>query len=130
LQGGAIGVLLLTIFAAFKRFDLLAPGFAFASSIALVAGLCVLAVVQNSRTLAVLGILAGFMAPLWLSTGSGNHVALFSYFALLNAGIFAIAWFKAWRLLNLIGFVGTFGIGFAWGLRSYTPELLWSTEPF
>ena len=57
-------------------------------------------------------------------------VALFSYFALLNAGILAIAWFKAWRLLNLIGFVGTFGIGFAWGLRSYAPELLWSTEPF
>ncbi|MCZ2943493.1 DUF2339 domain-containing protein, partial [Acinetobacter baumannii] len=56
--------------------------------------------------------------------------ALFSYFALLNAGILAIAWFKAWRLLNLIGFVGTFGIGFAWGMRSYTPELLWSTEPF
>ena len=74
LQGGAIGVLLLTIFAAFKRFDLIPPAFAFASSIALVAGLCVLAVVQNSRTLAVLGILAGFMAPLWLSTGSGNHV--------------------------------------------------------
>jgi uncharacterized membrane protein len=56
--------------------------------------------------------------------------SLFSYFALLNAGILAIAWFKAWRLLNLIGFVGTFGIGFAWGLRSYAPELLWSTEPF
>ena len=85
LQGGAIGVLLLTIFAAFKRFDLIPPAFAFASSIALVAGLCVLAVVQNSRTLAVLGILAGFMAPLWLSTGSGNHVGLFSYYAVLNA---------------------------------------------
>ena len=55
---------------------------------------------------------------------------MFSYFALLNAGIFAIAWFKAWRLLNLIGFVGTFGIGFAWGLRAYKPELLASTEPF
>jgi len=84
LQGGAIGVLLLTIFAAFKRFDLIPPAFAFASSIALVAGLCVLAVVQNSRTLAVLGILAGFMAPLWLSTGSGNHVGLFSYYAVLR----------------------------------------------
>ena len=24
---------------------------------------------------------------------------------------------------RLVGFVGTFGIGFAWGLRSYTPEL-------
>ncbi|KOQ56899.1 DUF2339 domain-containing protein [Stenotrophomonas maltophilia] len=130
LQGGAIGVLLLTIFAAFKRFDLIPPGFAFASSIALVAGLCVLAVVQNSRTLAVLGILAGFMAPLWLSTGSGNHVGLFSYYAVLNAGIFAIAWFRPWRALNLLGFTFTFGIGTFWGVLQYVPDKFSSTEPF
>lgn len=130
LQGGAIGVLLLTIFAAFKRFDLIPPGFAFVSSIALVAGLCVLAVVQNSRTLAVLGILAGFMAPLWLSTGSGNHVGLFSYYAVLNAGIFAIAWFRPWRALNLLGFAFTFGIGTFWGVLQYAPEKFSSTEPF
>lgn len=130
LQGGAIGVLLLTIFAAFKRFELLNPGFAFASSIALVAGLCVLAVVQNSRTLAVLGILAGFMAPLWLSTGSGNHVGLFSYYAVLNAGIFAIAWFRPWCALNLLGFAFTFGIGTFWGVLQYAPDKFSSTEPF
>lgn len=130
LQGGAIGVLLLTIFAAFKRFDLIPPGFAFASSIALVAGLCVLAVVQNSRTLAVLGILAGFMAPLWLSAGSGNHVGLFSYYAVLNAGIFAIAWFRPWRALNLLGFAFTFGIGTFWGVLQYVPDKFSSTEPF
>ncbi|WP_313442445.1 DUF2339 domain-containing protein [Stenotrophomonas sp.] len=130
LQGGAIGVLLLTIFAAFKRFELLNPGFAFGSSIALVAGLCVLAVVQNSRTLAVLGILAGFMAPLWLSTGSGNHVGLFSYYAVLNAGVFAIAWFRPWRALNLLGFAFTFGIGTFWGVLQYRPDKFASTEPF
>ena len=130
LQGGAIGVLLLTIFAAFKRFELIPPGFAFVSSIALVAALCVLAVVQNSRTLAVLGILAGFMAPLWLSTGSGNHVGLFSYYAVLNAGIFAIAWFRPWRALNLLGFAFTFGIGTFWGVLQYAPDKFSSTEPF
>ncbi|MEG0184875.1 MAG: DUF2339 domain-containing protein [Stenotrophomonas sp.] len=130
LQGGAIGALLLTIFAAFKRFELLGPGFAFASSIVLVAGLCVLAVLQNSRTLAVLGILAGFMAPLWLSTGSGNHVGLFSYYAVLNAGIFAIAWFRPWRALNLLGFAFTFGIGTFWGVLQYAPDKFASTEPF
>ncbi|AWH22553.1 MULTISPECIES: DUF2339 domain-containing protein [Stenotrophomonas] len=130
LQGGAIGVLLLTVFAAFKRYELLNAGFAFGSSIALVAGLCVLAVLQNSRTLAVLGILAGFMAPLWLSTGSGNHVGLFSYYAVLNAGIFAIAWFRPWRALNLLGFAFTFGIGTFWGVLQYRPEQFASTEPF
>jgi uncharacterized membrane protein len=90
----------------------------------------VLAVLQESRTLAVLGILAGFLAPIWLSTGSGSHVALFSYYAVLNAGVFAIAWFRSWRVLNLIGFAFTFGIGTLWGVLSYRPEYFATTEPF
>ena len=130
LQGGAIGILLLTIFAAFKRYELLDPGIAFALSVLLIAGMGVLAVVQNSRTLAVLGILAGFMAPIWLSTGSGNHVALFSYYAVLNAAIFAIAWWRPWRALNLLGFAFTFGIGTTWGVMQYNADKFASTEPF
>ncbi|WP_420007641.1 DUF2339 domain-containing protein [Xanthomonas sacchari] len=130
LQGGAIGVLLLTVFAAFKLSGLIPAGAALALSIALVAGMCVLAVAQESRTLAVLGTLAGFLAPLWLSTGSGNHVALFSYYALLNAAVFAIAWYRPWRVLNLLGFGFTFGIGTLWGVLQYRPEKFVSTEPF
>jgi uncharacterized membrane protein len=130
LQGGAIGVLLLTIFAAFKLYALLPAGAAFALSVVLIAGLCVLAVLQDSRTLAVLGVLAGFLAPIWLSTGSGSHVALFSYYAVLNAAVLAIAWVKPWRVLNLIGFVFTWGIGTVWGVLQYDASKLRSTEPF
>ncbi|MFC6841192.1 DUF2339 domain-containing protein [Xanthomonas theicola] len=130
LQGGAIGVLLLTVFAAFKLSALLPAGAAFALSIVLVAGMCVLAVVQESRTLAVLATLAGFLAPLWLSTGSANHVSLFSYYAVLNAAVFAIAWSRPWRVLNLLGFGFTFGIGTLWGVLQYQPAKFASTEPF
>ncbi|MCO5054168.1 DUF2339 domain-containing protein [Thermomonas sp.] len=130
LQGGAIGILLLVTFAASKRYDLLGAGPAFAISVAFIAGLSVMAVLQDSRTLVILGVLAGFLAPLWLSTGGGNHVALFSYYAALNAGIFAIAWVRPWRVLNLLGFAFTFGIGTLWGLLEYRPEHFASTEPF
>ncbi|MET0807524.1 MAG: DUF2339 domain-containing protein, partial [Pseudoxanthomonas sp.] len=130
LQGGAIGVLLLTVFAAFKLYGLLGAAPAFGISVVLIAGMGVLAVLQDSKTLAVLGILAGFMAPIWLSTGSGNHVALFSYYAVLNAAILAIAWFRPWRVLNLLGFVFTFGIGTLWGVLKYDATKLASTEPF
>lgn len=130
LQGGAIGGLLLTVFAAFKLYGLLGAGLAMGISVVLIAGMCVLAVVQDSRTLAVLGVLAGFLAPIWLSTGSGNHVALFSYYAVLNAGIVAIAWTRPWRVLNLLGFAFTFGIGTLWGALQYTPAKFATTEPF
>jgi uncharacterized membrane protein len=130
LQGTGIAVLYLTVFAAMRLHPLLDPGAALGLLVLVTLFSAILAVKQDAPGLAAVAALGGFAAPILTSTGSGNHVALFSYFALLNTGIFAIAWFKAWRLLNLIGFVGTFGIGFAWGIRSYTPELLWSTEPF
>ena len=44
--------------------------------------------------------------------------------------IFAIAWFKAWRALNVLGFAFTFGIGTLWGIDAYEPELFATTEPF
>jgi len=130
LQGTGIAVLYLTVFAAMRLHPLLDSKAALGLLVAVTVFSAILAVTQNAMGLAAAAALGGFAAPILTSTGSGNHVALFSYFILLNAGILAIAWFKAWRMLNLIGFVGTFGIGFAWGLRSYTPELLWSTEPF
>ncbi|HZX81674.1 MAG TPA: DUF2339 domain-containing protein [Lysobacter sp.] len=130
LQGGAVGVLLLVTFAAFKLYHFIPAGAAFGISVALVAGLGVLAVRQESLALALLGVLAGFLAPIWLSTGQGNHVALFGYYAVLNAGIVAIAWRRPWRLLNLLGFAFTFGIGSLWGALSYRPEDFRSTEPF
>jgi uncharacterized membrane protein len=130
LQGAGIAVLYLTVFAAMRLHPLLDPSAAFGLLVAVTVCSAILAITQDSLGLAAAAALGGFAAPLLASTGAGSHVALFSYFTLLNAGILAIAWFKAWRLLNVIGFTGTFGIGFAWGLRSYSPEQLWSTEPF
>jgi uncharacterized membrane protein len=130
LQGTGIAVLYLTVFAAMRLHPLLSSTEALSLLVLITLCSAILAVAQDAMGLAAAAALGGFAAPILTSTGAGNHVALFSYFALLNAGIFAIAWFKAWRMLNLIGFVGTFGIGLAWGVRSYKPELLWSTEPF
>ncbi|MBK8740810.1 MAG: DUF2339 domain-containing protein, partial [Betaproteobacteria bacterium] len=130
LQGGGIGVLYLVIFGALKLYQLLPPTFAFALLVAVVALAAILAVLQDALALAVIGVSGGFLAPILVSTGQGNHIALFTYYAILNAGIFAIAWHKAWRILNVLGFVFTAGIGILWGQRSYRPELFASTEAF
>jgi uncharacterized membrane protein len=96
----------------------------------LVAGAALLAVLQDAIWLAVLGFVGGYLAPVLISTGSGNHVALFSYYAVLNAAVFAIAWARAWRPLNLIGFVFTFVVGTMWGAKYYRPEHFATVEPF
>ena len=130
LQGGALGVLLLTVFAAYRLYALLPAGAAFALVVVLVAGAALLALLQDAMALAVLGFLGGYLAPVLISTGSGNHVALFGYYAVLNAAVFAISWRRNWRLLNLVGFFFTFGVGAAWGSRYYHPGLFATVEPF
>ncbi|HEU0152365.1 MAG TPA: DUF2339 domain-containing protein [Arenimonas sp.] len=130
LQGGAIGILLLVVFAAFRNYEVLGAMPAFVLVVILVAGASVLAVKQDAPALAVLGFIGGYLAPVLLSTGSGNHVALFSYYAVLNAAVFAIAWQRPWRALNLVGFVFTFVIGAMWGEKYYAPEKFATVEPF
>ena len=130
LQGGGVAVMYLTVFAAFQLYDVIAPAPAFVLLAAIAAFSAVLAVVQNAPVLAVVGVLGGFGAPVLASTGQGDHVLLFSYYAVLNAGVFGIAYVKAWRSLYLVGFVCTFVIGGVWGGLRYEPALFASTEPF
>jgi uncharacterized membrane protein len=123
-------VLYLTIFAGLRLYQLLPAGGAFFLLLGVVAFSAILAIKQDSRALAILGISGGFLAPILTSTGQGSHVMLFSYYALLNAGILAIAWYKAWRPLNVLGFAFTFVIATAWGVMQYRPEFFATTEPF
>lgn len=130
LQGAGVGVTFLTAFAAARLFGVLDPLPALVMMVVLVAATGALAVAQNAPGLAGFGVAGGFLAPILVSTGSGSHVALFSYYATLNLGILGMAWFKAWKLLNLWGFLFTFGLGTLWGARFYRPEFFGSVEPF
>jgi uncharacterized membrane protein len=130
LQGAGIGVLYLDIYAAFSMYGLLPATAAFALLFVVSMFSAALAVLQDSKSLAVLGFSGGFIAPVLASSGSNNYIGLFSYYVILNLAITAVAWFKAWRPLNLLGFVFTFIIGTAWGVTSYKSENFSTTEPF
>ena len=130
LQGAAIGILYLTVFAALRLYALVPPLAAFVLLFWIAALSSFLAIRQDTMALALIGIVGGFAAPVLTSSGGGSHVMLFSYYAVLNAAILGIAWFKAWRLLNVAGFVCTFIVGTLWGVTRYRPEDFATTEPF
>ncbi|HEX7030746.1 MAG TPA: DUF2339 domain-containing protein [Gammaproteobacteria bacterium] len=130
IQGGGIGVLYLTAFSALRLFQVLPASATFVLLAAIAASAGWLAVRQDARSLAVLGAIGGFLAPLLASTGSGSHVALFAYYLVLNVGIAGVAWFRHWRMLNLLGFLFTFGIGLAWGAEYYDETYFVTVEPF
>src|SRR5688572_9499258 len=130
LQGGGVGVLYLVVFGAFRIWKLVPPELAFVLLVAIALASAILAIAQDSRALAIAGISGGFLAPLLASTGQGSHVMLFGFYLVLDIGVLVIAWYKAWRGLNLLSFAFTFGIGAIWGAEAYRPEHFATTEPF
>lgn len=130
LQGAGIGVLYLTTLAAMKLHPLLGAELGFVILVALVGLAVFLALRQNSQILMAIASLAGFAAPVLASTGSANHIFLFSYLSVINLGVLFIAWFRAWRALNLIGFISTFLLASAWGNQYYQSDLFALAEFF
>ena len=130
LQGAGVGVLYLTVFAALRLYALLPVGAAFALLVLICVFATLIALLQNNKAMAFIGFAGGFAAPILVSTGSNDYVGLFSYYLLLNVAIGFIAWKKAWRPLNLLGFFATFGVMGAWSALSYAPEFYANTQPF
>lgn len=130
LQGGATGALYLTVFGAFRLWQMLPMTLAFALLVVICAASVGLAILQKALSLAMLASLGGYLAPLLLSSGSGNHVALFSFYLLLSVGILAISIWQHWRELNLLGLAFTFGVGGLWGANAYQPAYYLSCQLF
>ena len=129
LQGGGAGIAYLTAFAAVNSYDVIGSGAGLSAMILLVAVTGALALRQDAPSLALLSSLGGFLGPV-LVTRDANHVALFSYYAVLDIGIVAVACFRAWRLLSLLGFGFTFLVGALWGAVFYQPQHFATTQPF
>ena len=130
LQGGGIAVLYVTTYAAFVVYDVLPAVPAAAAVVIVTVGAGMLSVLQDSRPLAVLGIIGGFLAPVLTYSRPEDHVYVFSFFLVLNAAIVGVAWFKTWPELNLLGFGFTFGLTFFWLASRHDQDDWASTQPF
>ena len=115
MEGGGLAFLYLTIFASFRLYGVLPEATATGLLMAVTMFGVLLGLAQNTQWVSVVSMLGGFLVPVLINTEQGNHVALFSYYAILNMGILATAWYKPWRYLNLTGFVCTFGVATALG---------------
>ncbi len=130
LLGGGIAVLYFASYAAFQIYDLIGqlPAFGLMALVTALAG--ALSLYHDTKWLAVLGIIGGFLTPVILSTGTDNQIALMGYMAILNGGILAIAGFKQWHLLNYLGLTFTWMLFSAWYFKHYTDPKFWTTTVF
>jgi uncharacterized membrane protein len=130
LQGAGVAVLYLSIFSAYRLYGLLTPSVAFALLALVCAGAAVLALLQNAAALAFIGFAGGYAAPILLSTGSNAIGSLLAYYLLLNVGVVALAYARAWRGLNLLGFFASFGVLSIWVAGHYQASDYATVQPF
>lgn len=127
LSGGGVLILYLSDFAAYNIYHLIGQPTAFLLMAAVTATAVLLSVRLNALSVAILGLVGGFLTPLMLSTGVDNEVGLFTYVALLDAGVLAVAYFKRWRSLDFASFAGTVAITLGWAFKFFEPGKVWPT---
>src|SRR6266853_787284 len=97
LKAVGIGILYLSLWAAFQVYSLIPSGVAFVMMLAVTSATTAMALAQDAQLLAAFALIGGFTTPLLLSTGQNREVALFSYVALLDLGALGLVILKPWR---------------------------------
>lgn len=119
LKAVGVGVLYLSLWAAFQVYGLIPSAVAFLAMVIVTASTAALAIKQDAEILAAIALTGGFSTPLLLSTGQNREVQLFSYVALLAAASVALVVFKPWRRLLILSYFGTLVLYIAWFAEYY-----------
>src|SRR5438132_7116318 len=81
-----------------------------------------LAVRLDAIPVAILGIAGGFLTPILLSTGQDNPVGVFGYIALLDICLLMVTRRKEWRVLPILGAIGTALMQIGWVTQFFLRE--------
>jgi hypothetical protein len=121
LMGGGLATLYFSVFAAENFYHLIdvLPAFGLMGVVTVLAG--GLAVRFRSMLIAVLGVLGGYGTPILLASGPVNFVGLYGYLLILGLGVLGVCYRRNWPLVNLLSFLGTYGLYFL-SQRAYQPE--------
>jgi uncharacterized membrane protein len=122
LKAVGIGTLYLSLWGAFQVYHLIPSAAAFLAMVIVTGATIVLALNQDAELLASFALAGGFATPVLLSTGQNHEVVLFSYVALLDIAILAMAIFKPWRRLLWGSFAGTVILYIGWYSDYYTKD--------
>lgn len=119
LVSGAMAILYFITYAAYGFYNLFPQAAAFALMVVFTIFTVIAAINYNKQVIAHIGLVGAYGVPFLLSDGSGKVTVLFSYMAIINCGILAIALKKYWKPLYYSSFVLTWIIYASWYVIQY-----------
>jgi uncharacterized membrane protein len=130
IAGLGAAILYLSIWAGWHYYHLFVQSTAFALMIVVTVATVAVALGRNSERIAVLALVGGALTPSLVSTGRNEEVALFTYLAVLGAGMLVVAWRKDWKSLPPILFISILIYFWGWYDEFYNASELWTTILF
>ncbi|MBY0280524.1 DUF2339 domain-containing protein, partial [Candidatus Binatia bacterium] len=107
LAGGGLVILYAAFWAAGQLYGLIPIGAVFLLMVLVTAVGCVLSWRHESLVIAVIGLVGGFLTPIFASRGEDNPIGLFGYVLLLDIGLLLLARRMRWPLLGALALAGT-----------------------
>lgn len=123
LTGSGVGILHLSIYAAYDFYRLVPQPAAFLLMALVTAAALLLSLRHDARAIALLGWAGGFLTPFLLVTAQLNTWGLFVYITLLDTGLIAVLLSRRhWRVLEPLGIAATYATFLTWSFRANLPE--------
>jgi uncharacterized membrane protein len=119
LNAVGVGVLYLSLWAAFQVYHLIPSGLAFLAMILVTASTAALAIRRDAELMAAISLTGGFITPWLLSTGQNHEVELFTYTTLLTAASAATVYVKRWERLLALSYFGSLLLYCGWYAEYY-----------
>jgi uncharacterized membrane protein len=124
LSSGGVMVLFLSVYSAFGFYHLVPQQVAAAFLLAVIVESALLAVLYNAPALAWMSLLGGLLTPVLMRSDVDQYQSLFTYLAVLNAGMVVLALWRHWWGLATAALLGTQGLFWLWHVQNYHPEKL------
>jgi uncharacterized membrane protein len=130
IAGLGAAVMFLSLWAGWHYYRVFSQAYAFAGMVVVTAAMVAIAIGRNSQRIAILALAGGLLTPLLVSTGKDQQVVLFTFLAVLAAGILAVARARDWPVLAPMMYGATQVYFWGWYSDFYDADKLISTSLF
>ncbi len=121
LLSGAMAILYFITFAAHEFYGFFGPLPAFLLLVAITAFTVFEATRFDQQIIALLGLVGAYAVPFLVGKDTGQALVLFTYVAIINAGVLIVAVQRYWKPLYYAAFLLTWLIFLTWYLEDYSP---------